>query len=71
MNFTYQTDSSGAACLSQITAPSGQKKTFAYTSGNLVSIIDADGEKVFYTYDSNNMLVSVANVDGYTKEIAF
>ncbi|MDO4337443.1 MAG: RHS repeat-associated core domain-containing protein [Eubacteriales bacterium] len=71
INLTYQTDSSGTAYLSQVTAPSGRKKTFAYTSGNLTSITDTDGEKVVYTYDSRNMLASAANVDGYTVKYSY
>ena len=39
--------------------------TFGYTGSNLTSITDKDGESSLYTYGTNNLLMTVQDVDGY------
>ena len=71
-SLSYLKNSAGKLTyLTQVTAPSGKKKTFAYTSGRLTSITDIDGEKLTYAYDSNNMLTAVTNSDGYSVKYAY
>ena len=38
---------------------------YQYTNGNLTSITDKDGKTAYYTYDSNRLLTSAKDVDGY------
>ena len=55
----YLLDNNGKrTTLTQITGPSGNKKIFAYSGGNLTGITDIDGEKVKYVYNGNHMLTS-------------
>ena len=69
---SYREDSEGnPTYLHEVTSPSGKKKLFGYTNGNLVKIIDIDGETVNYTYDTNNMLTSAADIDGYAMKYSY
>ncbi len=69
---SYREDSEGnPTYLHEVTSPSGKKKLFGYTDGNLVKIIDIDGETVNYTYDANNMLTSAADIDGYAMKYSY
>lgn len=68
----YLLDSNGKrTTLTQITGPSGNKKIFAYSGGNLVGITDIDGEKVKYVYNENHMLTEVHNIDGYSVKYGY
>ena len=63
---SYLKDSNGKLTyLQSVTAPSGKKKQFSYSGGNLVGIIDIDGKRVSYIYDSRHMLTDAADIDGY------
>ena len=69
---SYTADSAGnPAYLHEVTGPSGKKKLFGYTNGNLVKIIDIDGETMDYTYDGNNMITSVTDIDGYSVRYSY
>ena len=69
---SYREDSAGnPTYLHEVKSPSGKKKLFGYTNGNLVKIIDIDGETVNYTYDANNMLTSVTDIDGYSVKYSY
>ena len=63
---SYLKDSNGKLTyLQSVTAPSGKKKQFSYSGGNLVGITDIDGKRVSYIYDSRHMLTDAADIDGY------
>ena len=64
LNYSLGSDGEEANLI-QAVSPSGNKKTFAYTAGRLTTVTDIDGKKVFYTYDSNGMLASAENINGY------
>lgn len=68
----YLLDNNGKrTTLTQITGPSGNKKIFAYSGGNLTGITDIDGEKVKYVYNGNHMLTEVHNIDGYSVKYGY
>lgn len=62
---TYSKDSSGEVRLAKVMSPTGEKKTFAYTGENLTSVVDVDGKRIGYTYDSNGLLTSAVDINGY------
>ena len=64
LNYSLGSDGEEANLI-QAVSPSGNKKTFAHTAGRLTTVTDIDGKKVFYTYDSNGMLASAENINGY------
>ena len=68
----YSLDANGKrTTLSQITGPSGKKKIFTYSGGNLMQITDIDGEVMTYAYDGRHMLTSIRNIDGYSVRYAY
>lgn len=63
---TYSQDSDGNnEHLIQIVSPAGEKKVFAYSDGNLISVTDVDSKRITYTYDNKGLLTSAMNVNGY------
>ena len=70
--FAYLKDSAGKPTyLQSVTSPSGKKKQFGYSGGNLVTITDVDGEKVSCTFDSRHMLTSLTDIDGYSVKYTY
>ena len=62
----YFTDADGKQTrVKTLTAPDGRVWSFAYTDGKLTTVTDPDGKKSTYAYDSEKLLTSVKNFDGY------
>jgi YD repeat-containing protein len=58
---TILNDANGLPAVFSLVSKSGEKRIFDYSSGNLLSIADRNGNTTQLTYDSSNRLVTVTD----------